>query len=133
MTKPKRVALYVRVSTDAQSTAMQRRELQAWAERAGHKVVKVYEDQGISGAKGRDKRPAFDALLKAAVRREYDMLAVWSSIGLGARFRTWSRCCKLSATPAPGSTSTPNPWTPPHPPAARCSACSACSASSNGK
>jgi DNA invertase Pin-like site-specific DNA recombinase len=42
-------------------------------------VVKVYEDQGISGAKGRDKRPAFDALLKAAVRREIDMVAVWSS------------------------------------------------------
>ena len=83
MTKPKRVALYVRVSTDAQSAAMQRRELQAWAERAGHKVVKVYEDQGISGAKGRDKRPAFDDLLKAAVRREYDMLAVWSSDRLG--------------------------------------------------
>jgi DNA invertase Pin-like site-specific DNA recombinase len=41
--------------------------------------VKVYEDQGISGAKGRDKRPAFDSLLKAAVRRQIDMLAVWSS------------------------------------------------------
>jgi DNA invertase Pin-like site-specific DNA recombinase len=41
--------------------------------------VKVYEDQGISGANGRDKRPAFDSLLKAAVRREMDMVAVWSS------------------------------------------------------
>ena len=50
--------------TDAQSTTSQRRELEAWAERAGHTVVKVYKDQGISGAKGRDKRPAFDALLK---------------------------------------------------------------------
>ena len=64
-------------------TSAQRQELQAWAERAGHKVVKVYEDQGISGAKGRDKRPAFDALLKAAVRRENDMIAVWSSDRLG--------------------------------------------------
>ena len=26
---------------------MQRRELGAWAERAGHTVVKFYEDQGI--------------------------------------------------------------------------------------
>jgi DNA invertase Pin-like site-specific DNA recombinase len=58
-------------------------ELQAWAERAGHVVVKVFEDAGISGAKGRDKRPAFDALLKAAVRREVDMIAVWSSDRLG--------------------------------------------------
>ena len=79
----KRVALYTRVSTDAQSTTSQRRELEAWAERAGHTVVKVYEDQGISGAKGRDKRPAFDALLKQAVRREFDMIAVWSSDRLG--------------------------------------------------
>jgi len=79
----KRVALYTRVSTDSQSTTSQRRELEAWAERAGHTVVKVYEDAGISGAKGRDKRPAFDALLKQAVRREFDMIAVWSSDRLG--------------------------------------------------
>jgi DNA invertase Pin-like site-specific DNA recombinase len=46
-------------------------------------VVKVFDDQGISGAKGRDKRPAFDALLRAAVRREIDMIAVWSSDRLG--------------------------------------------------
>jgi len=62
MSKPKRIAIYVRVSTDEQNTMSQRKELVAWAERAGHTVVKVYEDQGISGAKGRDKRPAFDAL-----------------------------------------------------------------------
>jgi hypothetical protein len=36
-------------------------------------------DAGISGAKGRDKRPAFDALRKADVRREIDLIAVWSS------------------------------------------------------
>ena len=45
--------------------------------------MQVFEDQGISGAKGRDKRPAFDALLKAAVRREVDIIAVWSSDRLG--------------------------------------------------
>ena len=83
MSKPKRVAIYVRVSTDAQNTKTQRRELEAWAKRAGHTVVCVYEDAGISGAKGRDQRPQFDALLKAAVRREFNMLAVWSSDRLG--------------------------------------------------
>src|SRR5262247_3445320 len=81
--KARRVGMYVRVSTDEQSTAMQKRELHAWAERAGHTVVDVFKDQGISGAKGRDQRPAFDALLKAAVRREIDMIAVWSSDRLG--------------------------------------------------
>ena len=83
MVKTKRVALYVRVSTGDQTTDTQKQELLAWTERAGHVVVKVYEDQGISGAGGRDKRPAFDALLKAAVRREFDMIAVWSSDRLG--------------------------------------------------
>src|SRR5215471_17473010 len=81
--KGKRVGIYVRVSSDAQSTDMQRQELSAWAKRAGHSVVKVYEDQGISGAKGRDKRPAFDALLNDVVRRKIDMIAVWSSDRLG--------------------------------------------------
>ena len=83
MVKARRVGLYVRVSTGEQNIETQKRELTAWAERAGHTVVQVFEDEGISGAKGRDKRPAFDALLKAAVRREVDTIAVWSSDRLG--------------------------------------------------
>ncbi len=83
MVKARRVGIYLRISTDDQNIETQRRELQAWAERAGHAVVKVFDDKGISGAKGRDQRPAFDALLKAAVRREIDMIAVWSSDRLG--------------------------------------------------
>jgi DNA invertase Pin-like site-specific DNA recombinase len=63
--------------------SLRRSELEAWAERAGYSVVRVYEDQSISGAKGRDQRPQFDALLKAAVRREFNMIAVWSSDRLG--------------------------------------------------
>jgi len=81
--KPKHVAIYTRVSTDNQTTVTQRQDLEAWAERAGHTVVQVYEDQGISGAKGRDQRPQFDALLKAAIRRDFNMIAVWSSDRLG--------------------------------------------------
>ena len=78
-----RVTIYVRVSRDDQLTINQERELRDWCERAGHEVVHVYKDHGISGAKGRDKRPKFDAMLKAAVRREFDLLAVWSSCRLG--------------------------------------------------
>ncbi len=40
-------------------------------------------DQGISGAKGRDKRPAFDRLCKAATRREVDVVMAWSVDRLG--------------------------------------------------
>jgi DNA invertase Pin-like site-specific DNA recombinase len=78
-----RVALYLRVSTDHQTTENQRRELEAVASRSGWTIVKVYEDAGISGAKGRDKRPALDALLKAVNRREYDMVAAWAVDRLG--------------------------------------------------
>jgi DNA invertase Pin-like site-specific DNA recombinase len=46
-------------------------------------VVQVFEDAGISGAKGRDDRPALDALLKAVARREVDMVAAWSVDRLG--------------------------------------------------
>jgi DNA invertase Pin-like site-specific DNA recombinase len=79
----KRAVLYLRVSTIEQTTANQERELQAVAERMGWEIVKVYRDHGISGAKGRDKRPQFDALLKAAARREFDVVMAWSVDRLG--------------------------------------------------
>ena len=80
----KRVGIYVRVSTtNGQTTENQLRELRQVAERAGWEVVRVFEDAGISGAKGRDQRPAYDALLKAVVRREVDMVAAWSVDRLG--------------------------------------------------
>ena len=62
----KRAVLYLRVSTTDQTTANQERELREIAERAGWEVVRVYKDHGISGAKGREKRPAFDALCRDA-------------------------------------------------------------------
>jgi DNA invertase Pin-like site-specific DNA recombinase len=78
-----RVALYLRVSTDGQSIENQRRELLATAERRGWEVVAQLADEGISGAKGRDKRPAFDQLLKMVTRRKIDMVAAWSVDRLG--------------------------------------------------
>lgn len=79
----KRVAIYVRVSTTDQTTENQRRELLEVAERAGWDVVGVFADEGISGAKGRDKRPAFDAVLKLVTQRKADMVAAWSVDRLG--------------------------------------------------
>jgi DNA invertase Pin-like site-specific DNA recombinase len=64
----KRVAIYLRVSTSKQDTDNQRRELLAVAARTGWDVVRVYEDAGISGAKGRDQRPRLDALPRACRR-----------------------------------------------------------------
>ena len=78
-----KVAIYVRVSTNEQTTENQVRELTQWADRAGHKIVAVYDDNGISGAKGREYRKEFDKLLRGAVRREFDLVAAWSVDRLG--------------------------------------------------
>lgn len=82
-TKTKRAAIYARVSTDNQTTDNQLRELRAVAERMGWALDGEYIDQGISGAKGRDQRPAFDKMLKAAARREFDVIMAWSVDRLG--------------------------------------------------
>jgi DNA invertase Pin-like site-specific DNA recombinase len=78
-----RVGLYVRVSTDGQTTANQRRELEEACAYREWEIVEVYEDAGISGAKGRDSRPAFDRLCKDATRRRFDVIAAWSVDRLG--------------------------------------------------
>jgi len=78
-----KVAMYLRVSTDGQTTDNQRLELKRVAAARGWQVVHVYDDNGVSGAKGREYRKAFDALLKAATRREFDMVAAWSVDRLG--------------------------------------------------
>jgi DNA invertase Pin-like site-specific DNA recombinase len=79
----KRVALYARVSTDGQSIENQLSELEGVAVKEGWAVVHRFVDKGISGAKGRDARPAFDALHKGIVRRQFDMVAAWSVDRLG--------------------------------------------------
>jgi DNA invertase Pin-like site-specific DNA recombinase len=82
-TKPRRVALYLRVSTDGQSTALQRRDLTQACAHRGWEVTEVYEDAGVSGAKGREGRPAFHRLCQDATRRRFDVIAAWSVDRLG--------------------------------------------------
>ena len=79
----KRAVLYLRVSTVDQTTANQERELREIAGRMGCEIVKVYKDHGISGAKGRDKRPGFDALCRDATKRQFDVVMAWSVDRLG--------------------------------------------------
>ena len=79
----KYAALYLRVSTDEQTTENQQRELTEAASRAGWEITAVYRDEGISGAKGRDKRPGLDAMLKDATRRKFDVVMAWSVDRLG--------------------------------------------------
>ena len=77
------MAIYARVSTDSQTVENQLQELHAVAQRQGWVVVAVHTDEGISGAKGRDKRPGYDAVLKGIARRDFEQIMAWSVDRLG--------------------------------------------------
>ena len=79
----KRIALYLRVSTAEQTVENQQRELRAVAKRHGWNIVAVFKDEGISGTKGRDKRPGFEQLCQGVARRDFDQVAAWSVDRLG--------------------------------------------------
>jgi len=46
-------------------------------------VVHEFVDRGISGAKGREHRPAFDALWQGVGRKDFDVVMVWAVDRLG--------------------------------------------------
>ncbi len=71
----KRAALYTRVSTQDQSTALQHDEATRTIAARGWELTSTFEDVGVSGAKGR--RPGLDAILAAASKRRFDVLVVW--------------------------------------------------------
>jgi DNA invertase Pin-like site-specific DNA recombinase len=80
----KRTAFYLRDSTsDGQTTENQLLHLHEVARRLDWSVVAIFRDEGVSGAKGRDRRPGLDALMKAVSRREIDLVAAWSVDRLG--------------------------------------------------
>jgi DNA invertase Pin-like site-specific DNA recombinase len=81
----RRAALYVRVSTadKGQTIENQLQPLQEAARRLGWTVVTIYRDEGVSGTKGRDRRPGLDDLLKGVAHREFDLVAAWSVCRLG--------------------------------------------------
>ncbi len=79
-----KAARYARVSTtNGQTPENQLSRLRDVAAKAGWTVVEEFVDHGISGAKGRDKRPAFDRLCKAITRRDVDIVMAWSVDRLG--------------------------------------------------
>ena len=75
--------MYARVSTDGQTTENQLQELRKVADRNGWQIIQEFVDHGISGAKGRDQRPAFDEMCKGVVRKEFDLVMAWSVDRLG--------------------------------------------------
>ena len=79
----KRIALYARVSTDKQTCENQLQELRTIAERMNYTIVAEFIDNGISGMKNRQNRPALDQLMKSATQRKFDMVMCWSIDRLG--------------------------------------------------
>ena len=77
--RPRRVAIYARVSTDdkGQDPENQLRELRAWCENAGHAIVAEYVEHE-SGGKSPDYRKRLAAVFEDAGRRKFDLLLFWA-------------------------------------------------------
>lgn len=75
----KRAALYMRVSTDEQTTENQRPELERLASGREWKVVRCCNET-VSGVK---RRPELEGLLELVHRGELDVIAVWKLDRLG--------------------------------------------------
>ena len=73
-----KVALYCQVSTPSkdQTTENQLRELKSYCERMDYEIVKIYEDE-VSGAKSREKRPAYSELCNDAFLKMFDIVIGW--------------------------------------------------------
>ena len=79
----KKVSLYLRVSTKHQTVLNQKLELESLAERMGYEIVAEYKDEGISGAKNRNERPALAEMMKDAVRGKFEMILCYDLSRLG--------------------------------------------------
>lgn len=75
MNKPKRVALYGRISTSDQRADLQLDGLHKLAAQRGWVVAGEYIDEGVSGTK--DRRPQLDRLMQDARKGRFNVVAVW--------------------------------------------------------
>lgn len=78
-----KVGLYLRVSTEDQTTENQGLVLREICETNGWEIFDTYVDHGVSGSKGRDKRPEFNRLIKDMTRRKFQKVMVWDVSRLG--------------------------------------------------
>ena len=88
----KRVALYIRVSTEEQarhglSVAEQEKSLRDYAQKHKYSIVGVYRDEGISARKNLNKRKALQELMTAVKAGRVDII-------LFIKLDRWSRSTK---------------------------------------
>ena len=70
-----KVAIYARVSTTRQNAEIQTRELEEYIRRMNWSLYRSYVDNGYTGKN--TSRPAYREMMKAAARKEFDILLVW--------------------------------------------------------
>ena len=74
-----RVCLFSRCSTASQTTENQLKILREVAEHRGYEIVREISET-VSGAKSRSDRKGFDALIKGAVKAEFDLIMVFDVV-----------------------------------------------------
>jgi DNA invertase Pin-like site-specific DNA recombinase len=70
----RKVAIYLRVSTQDQQTHMQRKDILEFVRKRGWKVFQIY-DEKRSGFT--DRRPEYQQMMSDARRRRFDILVTW--------------------------------------------------------
>lgn len=83
------LAGYIRVSTEGQVDAfgkeVQRNYINDWAEMNGHTIVRVYEEDGVSGKTDSGDRPALSALIAAASVEGFEGVVAFDPTRLARR------------------------------------------------
>ncbi len=76
-----KVAIYVRVSTNEQTTLNQELELKDYCDRNNYEIFKIYKDEGVSGVK--TTRPELDNMLQDMRKKLFESIIVWKFDRLG--------------------------------------------------
>ena len=76
-----KVALYIRVSTQDQTTLNQELLLKEYCKNNNYEIYQIYKDEGVSGAK--TSRAGLDLMLQDMRQRKFDAIIVWKLDRLG--------------------------------------------------
>jgi len=80
-----KVAIYLRVSTEEQTTLNQELELKSYCERERLDIYEIYKDEGVSGST--TSRPALDKMLKDMRDGKFEAVIVYKFDRLGRNTR----------------------------------------------
>ncbi len=78
-----KTAIYMRVSTSLQTTDNQLVALQDYATRMNYEITSIYKDEGISGVKNQNQRPALNAMMKDVVKGKFSQILIYDISRLG--------------------------------------------------